>query len=111
MVMPSLGTRSLSTVKHSRQPGEAMTKSYTRDVGMTKNITASITFGGGNATGANGTFPTSGFQLWDPVLIEGANLNNGVFTITALDSVNQSYLTLDPPPKVEGPITVTLRTP
>ncbi|MGH7090309.1 MAG: hypothetical protein ACREFQ_15540 [Stellaceae bacterium] len=77
---------------------------------MTKRVAASITFGGGNATSANGTFANT-FALNDPVLVEGANLNNGFFTVTGLDILNSSYLTLNPPPKAEGPITVTLRTP
>jgi hypothetical protein len=106
----NLGTRRQSNLRYERMPQGSMTKTYTRDVGMTKNVTASITFGGGNATGANGTFANT-FAVDDPLLIEGANLNNGYFTVTALDGVNNAYLTLDPPPKAEGPITVTIRTP
>ncbi len=64
----------------------------------------------GAATGANGTF-TGTFAVNDPVLVEGTNLNNGYFTATALDTVNAAFLMLDPPPKAEGPITATLRTP
>ena len=109
--MPSpMGTRTKATLHYERVDQGAETRFHTRDVGMTKNVTASITFGSGNATGANGTF-TGTFAVNDPVLIEGANLNNGFFTITALDATNAAYLTLDPPPKAEGPLTVTLRTP
>ena len=73
---------------------------------------ASITFvsASGQTQAANGTFANT-FAVNDPMLIEGANLNNGFFTVLALDTVNSSYLTLDPPPKDEGPITVTMRTP
>jgi len=111
--MPSLGTCSKQGLKYERLAQGHETRFHTRDLGMTKLVTASITFtsSNGNATGANGTFPTTGFVVNDPVLIEGANLNNGFFTITGLDATNQSYLVLDPPPKDEGPVTVTLRTP
>jgi hypothetical protein len=53
----------------------------------------------------------SSWRVNDPVLVEGANLNNGFFTITALDPTNAAFLTLDPPPKNEGPISVLMRTP
>ena len=110
--MPSpLGTRSKSTLHYGRIDQGTQTRMPSHDLGMTKLVTASITFGSGNATGANGTFPTTGFAVNDPVLVEGANLNNGYFTITALDPTDQSFLTLDPPPKAEGPISVTIRTP
>ena len=33
-----------------------MTRSYTRDVGMSKLATASMTFGSGEVSAANGTF-------------------------------------------------------
>ena len=108
--MPSLGTRTKSGFTQERLGQGSQTRSYSADLGMTKLVNASITFGSGNATGANGTF-TGTFAVNDPVLIEGCNLNNGYFNILALDTVNAAFLTLDPPPKAEGPITVSLRTP
>jgi hypothetical protein len=110
----TLGTRTQQNFRKERLPQGNDTRFHTRDVGMTKRVVASITFGGGNATGANNTFPASGagaFAVGDPVLIEGANLNNGFFTVIALDGTNHAFLTLDPPPKAEGPLSVTLRTP
>lgn len=111
----SLGTRSKNGLRYERRPQGNDTRGYTRDLGMTKLVTASITFtaSNGRATGANGTFPTTGFVVNDPVWIEsGAVLNAGAFfTITGFDATNQSYLVLDPPPKNEGPLTVTIRTP
>jgi hypothetical protein len=106
----TLGTRTRQSFQKERIDQGDHTRFHTRDLGMTKLVTASITFGGGNATGANGTF-TGTFIVGDPVLIEGANLNNSYFIVTALDAVNAAFLTLDPPPQAEGPITVTLRTP
>lgn len=107
-----VGTRTMTGFRKERPEQGSLTRGYTRDKGMTKNVSASITFtaSDGRATGANGTF-TSTFAVGDPVLIQNSNLNNGFHTVTALDGVNAAYLTLDPPPKNEGPITVTLRTP
>lgn len=111
--MQGYGTRSKQSLRHERVDQGHMTRTLTRDLGMTKLVTASITFvsATGRATGANGTFPTTGFIAGDDVLIEGADLNNGYFNITGLDPTNQSYLVLDPPPANEGPLTVTIRTP
>jgi hypothetical protein len=112
--MPSLGTRTKSGTTQERLAQGSNTRAFTRDLGMTKLVTASLTFDAtlGRVTGANGTF-TSTFAVNDPVWIEaGAVLNEGaLFTITGLDATNAGYLSLDPPPKTEGPLTVTLRTP
>lgn len=107
-----LGTRTSVEIAKERIDQGHETRFHTRDKGMTKNVSASITFasGTGRATGANGTF-TNTFAVNDPVLVGGANLNNGFFTVQALDGVNAAYLVLDPPPKDEGPLTVTMRTP
>lgn len=107
---PRLGTRTQQSMRKERIDQGSDTRALTRDLGMTKNVTASITFGSGKATGASGTF-TGTFAVGDPVLIDGALLNNGYFTVTGLDATNAAYLTLDPPPKAEGPLSVTLRTP
>lgn len=111
--MQGYGTRTKQGFRQERVDQGHMTRTFTRDLGMTKLVTASITFTSATAeaTGANGTFPTTGFKVGDDVLIEGANINNGYFHITGLDGTNQSYLVLAPPPANEGPITVTIRTP
>lgn len=88
----------------------AETRFKTGDVGMNKNVTASITFNNGanQIQAANGTF--SAFAVGDPILIEGTNLNNGFETVTAIDTVNGAYLVTDSVPKQEGPINATIRT-
>ena len=107
-----IGTRTRNNFAYERVDQGAETRTHTRDLGMTKNVTASLTFAAatGRATGANGTF-TATFAVNDWVLVQGAALNNGFFTVTGLDAVNAAYLVLDPPPKNEGPLSVTLRTP
>lgn len=106
-----LGTRTLGTFRKEHPPGPSFDRTLTRDVGMTKNVTASITFTAGTSklTAANGTF--TGFVAGDPILVEKTNLNNGEFIVTAIDGANQSFLTVDPPPKTEGPLSATVRTP
>jgi hypothetical protein len=111
MPIHRFGTRSNSRQRQIHPPGRSITRSQNTDRGLVKNVTASITFGGGNAAGANGTFPTNSFVVGDTVEVFGAALNSGFFTVNALDGANQSFLSLDPPPKAEGPITVTIRTP
>jgi|SRR5579863_10238587 len=107
---PHFGTRSIQTHRQLHQPGGSIDRSLNTDHGLTKNVTASITFGSGRATGANGTF-TSTFAVGDTVMIEGSVLNSGFCTVNGLDATNAAYLTLDPSPKTEGPIMVTIRTP
>lgn len=112
MSILQLGTRTLQGQRREHPFGTGFTGTLTRDVGMSKNVTASITFVGGGTNqlqAANGTF--ANFVAGDPVLVEGTNLNNGEFITTAIDSVNHAFLTVDPPPKAEGPITATVRTP
>ena len=106
--MIEVGTRSRFSALNGRTEGGSMTRSATRDVGMSKLATASMTFGGGEVSAANGTF--SAFQAGDVVLAEGTNLNNGFFDVTGIDTVNGAYLDLAPPPKAEGPLTATVRT-
>lgn len=108
----NLGTRVQQGFRHERLDQGSDTRSRNQDPGMTKRVVASITFvsASGQAQAANGTFANT-FAVGDPLLIQDAVLNTGFFNITALDAVNSSYLVLDPPPKDEGPITVTLRTP
>lgn len=108
-----IGTRTTQNFRRERLPQGSETRSQSRDVGMKKRVVASCTFVGGGTNqiqAANGTF-TGTFAVGDPLLVEGTNLNNGFFTILALDGVNAAYLTVDPPPKAEGPLSATLRTP
>lgn len=111
--MPAnFGTRTRQGLEKERVDQGSDTRTRNPDKGMTKRVVASITFaaGTGRATGANGTF-TSTFAVGDRVLIQGSNANNGTHLVTGLDGVNAAYLVLDPPPKDEGPLSVTLRTP
>lgn len=107
--LEQMGTRSRQGQRKEHPFGTSITRTLTRDVGMSKNVSASITFGSGNLTAANGTF--ANFIAGDPILVEGSNLNNGEFEITAIDATNHAFLTVDPAPKAEGPITATVRTP
>lgn len=103
------GTRTKQGLRNERQPSSSQTKSFTRDVGLSKNVAASITFVGGGTNqlqAAGGTF--AAFAAQDEILVEGVNLNNGYFTVLSTDGSTQ--LTVDPPPKAEGPLTATVRT-
>lgn len=106
-----LGTRTLQGQRKEHPPGPSFTRSLTPDVGMSKYVSASLTFtaGTGEISGANGTF--AAFVAGDPILVEDTNLNNGEFIVTGIDTVNSAYLVVDPPPKNEGPLTALVRTP
>lgn len=108
----NLGTRTSVEVARERIDQGSDTRTRNQDKGMTKKVTASITFAAatGRATGAGNTFLNT-FAVNDPVLVSGSLFNNGFFTVTALDGGGNAFLVLDPPPKNEGPLTVTLRTP
>lgn len=108
-MMLALGSRSMQLMRKERITQGSETRTHSLDIGMSKRVVASVTFAGSTVTGANGTF-TNTFAVGDPLLVEGVNLNNGFFTVIGLDAVNAAFLTLDPPPKAEGPITATLRT-
>jgi len=113
--MPALGTRSISRQRQGHPPGQKLNSILTGDAGMTKRIVGvSLTFStAGTITGANNTFPASGpgaFAVGDPIEIIGTLLNAAFFTVIGLDAANHSFLTVDPPPKNEGPLTVTIRT-
>lgn len=109
--MTDMGTRILATAQNGREEGGSDTRSHTRDKGMLKRVTPSITFTGSNgrATGISNTFV--GFVVGDPVLVQNTNLNNGFFEIKGVDAGASAYLVLDPPPKDEGPIVCIIRTP
>ncbi len=109
--MPSsIGTRQRQNFQKERVSQGNETRTHSADIGMTKNVTAAITFAAGAAQlqAANGTFVN--FAVGDPILVEGTNLNNGRHAVTAIDAVNSAYLTVDPPPKDEGPLNATVRT-
>jgi len=109
--MPSLGTRSHQQTPNNAASTRGITETYTRDSGMTKNVSGSFTFVNSTTNqvqGANGTF--TAFVANDVVMVEGVNLNNGTFTVTGIDSTNHAYLVLGPGVKNEGPITCTIRT-
>lgn len=109
----NIGTRARQINKLERIDQGHETRSHTRDLGMTKLVQAtSLTFVGGatkQIQAANGTF--AAFAAGDDVLVDGVNLNNGFFHVTAIDATNQSYLVVDPPPAAEGPVTGNVRTP
>lgn len=87
------------------------TRFHQQDQGLAPLVTASLTFGSGSVTGANGTFTPFGHFEQRTVLIEGTNLNNGEFLVTASNGPNFAFLALAPPPKAEGPVTATVRMP
>jgi hypothetical protein len=107
-----VGTRNPPTQSlASNTVSSSVTQSLTRDKGMSKNITAACTFVNGatkQVQGANGLF--AAFVVGDEVLIQGTSLNDGVFRVMAIDGVNQAFLTLNPSPKNESPLTATIRT-
>ena len=107
--MPSsLGTRVRQIGRYERIDQGNVTRNYSRDVGLLRRVSAvSLTFTTTQATAANGTFV--GFAVDDIVVFAGTNLNNTFHTVTAIDVANQAYLTLDPPPVSEGPVTGTCR--
>jgi hypothetical protein len=110
--MPTYGTRSFSRF-HQRlhDAGGSINYTHSADPGLSKLATASMTFVNSAAQqvqAANGTFPN--FAVGDEIEVVGAVLNSGYFIVTAIDDVNQSYLTLLGGVKDEGPITATVRT-
>lgn len=107
----TLGTRTQQTFRKERIAQGAETRTINGDLGIIKNVTASLTFStAGTITGANNTFLNT-FAVGDPILVQAVNLNNGFFTVTGLDGTNNAFLTVDPPPKNEGPLSATVRTP
>ena len=102
-----LGTRG-QTRTSDRIASRTMTKGYTRDLGLSTNVTASLTFnaGTGKVTASASTF--AAFKTNVDILVENTQFNNGYFVITATDA--STYLTLSPSPTTEGPVTATLRT-
>lgn len=109
---PNYGTRSRQTTPQIRAPSRSINDGYSRDLGMSKLVSASVTFVNSTTNQlqtANGTF--AAFAAEDQIEVIGANLNNGVFTVQAIDTVNHAYLQVYEGVKNEGPITCTVRTP
>lgn len=82
------------------------------DVGISKRFFGSVTFAatGNSLTAANGAF--ANFIVGDPIIVHGSNLNDGERQITAIDTVNSSYLVVAGATKTEGPVAnVEVRTP
>jgi hypothetical protein len=80
------------------------------DPGMTKRVSASITFvdsGTKQLQAANGTFTP--FAVGDEIEVLGTALNNGIYQVVAIDGANHSFLTVQTGLHNEGPITATVR--
>lgn len=109
-MVTTLGTRTRPSRQKMYPDQGSRTLSRNTDKGMTKRVSASLTFtaSDGKATGASATF-TGNFAVGDPLQISGTNRNNGFRAIIATDG--DTYLILDPPPKDEGPVTCVMRTP
>ena len=107
--MPSsIGTRNRQNFRRERAGQGSDTRSRNQDLGMAKRVVSDATFAAaGTITGADGDF--ANFSANDTIQVDGANLNNGFFNVTAIDGANRAFVTVDPPPKAEGPIQVTIR--
>lgn len=106
--MIEVGTRTRANTLSIAPPQGTTENGTTRDVGMSKRAAASMTFGSGEVSAANGTF--AAFVVGDLVFANGTNENDGFFTVTAVDGANHAFLTLEPAPKAEGPVTAVMRT-
>lgn len=107
----SIGTRTEVNKTRNRVDQGKDTRSHTRDKGMSKNVSTTLTFTASSAqiAGSNGDFANFGVE--DPILVQGGLLNNGSqFRVTGIDATNGAYLTVDPPPKDESSIAGTVRT-
>jgi hypothetical protein len=106
--MPSVGTRKRADVQWSNPPQGKMTKFLTRDLGMSKLVSASLTFVNSTTKQVQGAASTfTNFAVGDTILVEGTNLNNGYHNVIATDT--STYLTLAASPQNEGPISCTIR--
>lgn len=107
---PNFGTRTRRNVAHERVSQSRPNSVTTRDVGMTKLISASITFGSGQLLAANNTFTS--FAVGDGIVVENApEAVCGFYTVTGIDVISATYLIVDPPPQAAGPVSATVRTP
>lgn len=106
-----LGTRSFNQNRNEHPSSRGREESFTRDLGLTKNVTAAITFVNGatqQLQAANGTF--AAFVVGDLIFVAGSNLNDGEFTVVAIDVANHAFLQVDNGCKNEGPVNATVRT-
>lgn len=103
------GTRTSQTTLQGASTSSGVTRSLNTDKGLNKLVTAAITFVAASKQlqAANGTF--NNFAVNDAILVEGTNLNNGIFTVAAIDAVNHAFLTVINPPKNEGPLSASVR--
>ena len=103
-----LGTRIRATQPCERIDQGSYTRLFTRDLGMQKLVTDNFTFApAGTITGTVSEFLV--FAVWDPIEVYGTNQNDGFFTIIAIDG-SGTFITVDPPPKAEGPVSCSIRT-
>lgn len=109
--MDELGTRIRATQPNNRIDQGSDSRFFTRDQGMLKLITDTVTFAPGPPGTITGSIAGefSVFAVWDPIEVYNPNLNAGFFTITYVDP-SGNFIQVDPPPKPEGPIAVTIRT-
>lgn len=109
-MVDSLGTRTRQNAQRMKVEQGTYTRYRMADKGMKKRVAAALTFtaSDGKVTGAASTFANN-FAALDPVMITGTNLNNSFHKVVSTDA--STFLVLDPPPKDEGPVTCTIRTP
>lgn len=103
------GTRLRSNSLTTHPQSSKLDRSQTRDLGNASYLASGTALTFVNSTtkqiqAANGTFPATKWPTGMLIEVQGGNLNNGIFMITANDAVNGAYLTLDLSPQNEGPI-------
>lgn len=104
-----VGTRTRQNFLYNNSASQKLDRGFSRDVGMSKNVTDSFTFTASNAriTGAGGDF--ANFAVDDVLLVEGTQNNNGEFAIVSIAG-DTSYVVVDKGVVNEGPISITIRT-
>ena len=110
MPFPLTGTRNPTQTRSQHPPATLYDRGFTADKGMSKIFAGSATFTTGatqQITAASNSF--NAFAVEDIILVEGTNLNNGPRSITAIDTVNHAFLTVDLPCKAEGPVVAKIR--
>lgn len=102
-ILRQVGTRTPQGFLYSHPPSGSLDRGMQQDVGMTKRVVSTATFTASNKriTGAANDFTS--FVVDEVIVIEGSNLNNGIFTVTAIDGSNHAFLALDNGCKDEGP--------
>ncbi len=104
--MPSVGTRTKQSTRQEHVDTRSESASHSADLGMTKRVVASVTFGGGSLSASNGTF--ANFGVGDDILVEGTSKSNGRYHVNAIDGVNHAFLTVDEGTPTEGPVANTV---